>query len=47
MNSPRVSLYKVLLEFDFVEDGLEEGDKDQFLALGDGVKELGFENGKP
>ena len=46
MNSPRVSFYKIQ-EFDFVEDGLEEGDKDQFLALGDGVKELGFEVGKP
>lgn len=44
-NSPRVSLYKILLKF-VVEDGLEGREENQFLALGDGVKELGFENGK-
>ena len=46
MNSPRISLYKIQ-DFDFVEDGLEEGGKDKFLALGDGVKELGFGIGNP
>ena len=38
MNLPRVSLYQIQ-EFDFLlRDGLEEGEEDQFLALGDGVK---------
>ena len=46
MNSSRASLYMILLKF-VVEDGLEEEDKDQFLALGDGVKGLRFGIGKP
>ena len=38
MNSPRGSLYQIQEIVFLLGDGLEEGEEDQFLALGDGVK---------